>query len=374
MTDWQRVEKLRAKGVSWDEIAEDERVGFSPEKGMDPGRALKALHYRRRSQTAALRTEKADGDPRERKGAPGSSPLRDRLPLVGIALLLGGIIWSLIAYIYTPIALVVPLVPDIVLVAVAGAVVLAGALVLWGPGESRSGWKKGVALGLVLGLALTGISVVAIPSGVPVLSHSGTGEPQSWSRYPNPAWESGGLPVAFFYGSEGCPYCSASSWALSYALEAFGTLQGQTYSTSDPNDVYPNTPEVALAGSTLASSSVSWDVEESPSNQNTQPPALLAPIEKDYVAAYSQGIPFVVVGGFFVHTGSLVNPATLQGMTASDVASAYASGSGSVYQTIYSAQVLLEAILVKVDQMTGVSPPSTVAANADVIAALSTLS
>lgn len=373
MTDWQRVEKLRAKGVDWDEIAEDGRVGFKPEKGSDPGRALKALHYQRRSKAARTVADSSrTGSSKGKEKVPVSS-LEARLPLFGLVFLLGGIVWSLVAYVYTPIALVVPLVPDIVLVAAAGAVLLAVPLVIWGTGEVRHVWKKGLAFGLAAGLALSGLSIVAIPSGVPVLSHSGTGEPQSWSRYPNPEWQSNGLPVVFFYGSEGCPYCSASSWAISYALEAFGTLQGQSYSTSDPNDVYPNTPEVALAGSTLASSAVAWDVEESPSNQNTQPPALLTPIEKDYVAAYSQGIPFVVVGGFFVHGGTLVNPATLQGMTASDVQQAYNSGSGSVYDAIHSSQVLLEAIMVKVDQMSGVTPPASVATNADVIAALSTL-
>ena len=51
MTDWGRVGKLRAKGATWDEIAEDERVGFQPEKGTDPGRALKALYLYRRSRS-----------------------------------------------------------------------------------------------------------------------------------------------------------------------------------------------------------------------------------------------------------------------------------------------------------------------------------
>jgi peroxiredoxin len=46
MTDWQRVEKLRAKGLSWDEVARDRRVGFHPPKGTDPGRALKIIFRR----------------------------------------------------------------------------------------------------------------------------------------------------------------------------------------------------------------------------------------------------------------------------------------------------------------------------------------
>lgn len=50
MTDWGRVEKLRRNGLDWDDIAEDERVGFRSDKGTDPGRALKTLYLQRRSR------------------------------------------------------------------------------------------------------------------------------------------------------------------------------------------------------------------------------------------------------------------------------------------------------------------------------------
>ena len=50
MTDWNRVERLRSEGASWDEIALDRKVGFHVPEGTDPARALKALHFRRRSR------------------------------------------------------------------------------------------------------------------------------------------------------------------------------------------------------------------------------------------------------------------------------------------------------------------------------------
>jgi hypothetical protein len=50
MTDWDRVGKLRTKGSSWEQIAEDERVDFHPPAGADSGRALKALAYRRKAE------------------------------------------------------------------------------------------------------------------------------------------------------------------------------------------------------------------------------------------------------------------------------------------------------------------------------------
>ena len=51
MTDWERVSKLRDKGLDWTDIAKDRRVGFVADSGLDPERALKALYYRRRSSS-----------------------------------------------------------------------------------------------------------------------------------------------------------------------------------------------------------------------------------------------------------------------------------------------------------------------------------
>ena len=53
MTDWDRVERLRGQGADWDEIALDRRVGFHVPEGTNPGRALKALHFQRRSRASS---------------------------------------------------------------------------------------------------------------------------------------------------------------------------------------------------------------------------------------------------------------------------------------------------------------------------------
>lgn len=50
MTDWERVERLRSQGLSWDKVAADRRAGFHPPPGADPGRALRSLYFQRRSQ------------------------------------------------------------------------------------------------------------------------------------------------------------------------------------------------------------------------------------------------------------------------------------------------------------------------------------
>ena len=66
MTDWDRVERLRSDGATWDEIALDRKVGFHVPEGTDPARALKALHFRRRSRArpkVARSARRADRSP-----------------------------------------------------------------------------------------------------------------------------------------------------------------------------------------------------------------------------------------------------------------------------------------------------------------------
>ena len=50
MTDWDRVERLRSQGVSWDKVAADRKTGFQPPPGANPGRALRVLYFDRRSR------------------------------------------------------------------------------------------------------------------------------------------------------------------------------------------------------------------------------------------------------------------------------------------------------------------------------------
>lgn len=69
MTDWERVEKLRARGATWSAVAADRRVGFLAPGGSDPGHALKALYFLKRSRgpRVAHSTEPPLHSPRERE-------------------------------------------------------------------------------------------------------------------------------------------------------------------------------------------------------------------------------------------------------------------------------------------------------------------
>jgi hypothetical protein len=350
MVDWDQVERLRSKGWDWSRIAEDERAGFTPEaSGGDAGRQLKTLYFQRRSKVQRR------GSDSKRGGEDGPDPNRPgRLLKFSYAIvpLLG--IWAIFAYaIPSPVGIFVNWVYLAIALIVFACVLiyaLLRATVRW-----DSSLRTPVVLGVVLGFAAAGgVGIVALSEGCPSLTtNGGVAEPGSWTKYSsNPTWTDNGAPVFFFYGSIACPYCSASSWAMTLALEQFGTLTGQFYLHSSSTDVDPNTPEVDLAAATLTSRYVGLHVAEGTDDASITTPALPSCQYQAYVSTYSGGsIPFVVIDGKYVHSGSsLVDPAQLvdssgNAMTAAAVQDQLNNESGNAWQAIYPAAYAMMAIL-----------------------------
>jgi len=373
VTDWNRVNRLRAKGYDWKSIAADPKVGFTASGDVgDPGRALKALYLSRKSH-ASRRAKSGDGeDGGGSTAAKGSRRWGGRLEVLGIGLVIGGAAWLAAALAFPSVAVLLPALPpkfpDILLVVVVGLALLAVPLVL-GLAPLGDHWKQGVAAGVGLAVILAGgAGLFVIESGIPNLSANTSPAPGvGWEKAPNPLWQSGGKPVVFFYGSEACPYCSASSWAIERALAAFGTVSGIGYASSNPGDAYPNTPEIALASSSLQSAYLTWDVKEgSDTSAISEPPISLT--EQAYLNAYANGIPFVVVGGSYIHIGTIVNPQVLQGQTATAVAQSLSNANPNdpVYSAIQSQVVFLEAYMAKACQNAGITPPSSVTSDSSV--------
>jgi uncharacterized protein DUF929 len=201
------------------------------------------------------------------------------------------------------------------------------------------------------------LAAVGTVVGCPLLSPFGSSEPMGWNKLAGPAWNDEGRPVLFFYGSVACPFCSATSWAIWKALQAFGQVNGTSFGTSSAQDVDPNTPEVVLAGATLASPFVVFDVRESTNPTTIEAPSLGSCQELAYVTAYSGGtIPFLVVGGGFARQGTLVDPTQLMGLTPTQVAGQVENASGPAWSgAIAPATYFLEALLVR---STGGEPAS----------------
>jgi hypothetical protein len=99
-------------------------------------------------------------------------------------------------------------------------------------------------------------------------------------------------------------------------------------------------------------------------------------VEQAYVNAYNSGggIPFLIVGGRYIHGGTLVDPGALESsgtaLTPQLVAQSMtaANPNDPVYVAIHQAQVYLEAYFVKIDQAAGITPPSSVTGDAAVAA------
>ncbi len=359
MVDWERVERLRTKGLDWDEIASDSKVKYQPPDGVqDSGRALKTLYYSRKStrgQSARKKSETSKTTPKDAaKGflIPG-----------GLTLAVIGLVWAPISYYSSWVGVLTPA-TYVILVAIAGLVLLAVGTVL-GTGRISENWKKPLAVGLVLGLVISGATALTGAGlGVPNLSRNTVGEPGGWQGESprNTLWTENGQPVIFYLGSIACPYCSASSWAIQAALSNVGTLSGTQYGTSNPADVYPNTPEVEFVSASLASNYVAVDFKEGNDDSSTAVLPSLSLLEQAYVSTYNGGgsIPFLIIGGVYFHVGTFVNPQILAGLSPNQVANIMANPSTNqnVYNTIHQQQLYIEAYIVKVDTLAGITPPT----------------
>lgn len=380
MTDWERVEKLRAKGLDWQSIAEDEKVGFRAEvTAGSSGRALKALYLERRSRRRRTGRSAPDAPESENEDSKKLTRLTNRFIGAGIVIALLGAVWWGVVYGFPNAGVLTPF-PDLLFVIVAGLVLLGLALVLGGSFRDFTAWRKVIVGGIALGLvAAGGVSLYSVVIGIPVL-HPITNDQVggNWSKAGgNSLWTESGHPVVFFLGSVACPFCSASSWAIYGALQSFGSWSGTQYGTSNPGDVWPGTAEIEFPGASFSSNLLSVDFQEGNNPNQISTPGL-TPTENAYVTTYdgpTGSIPFLVVGGIWIHGGSassLVNPAVLHTNPSNSQSTAYSvqqvsqaisSLQGPIYQAVEYAQLYFEAALATACKMAHETPPASVTSN-----------
>ncbi|MCI4320022.1 MAG: DUF929 domain-containing protein [Thermoplasmata archaeon] len=364
MTDWDAVERLRSKGWDWDRIAGDPKVDFHAEESAgEPGRALRALYYQRRSrqQRRPSKGSKAERD------ADAKDPSRPKWSLARVGYLLTPLfaVWLLLAYLYpSPVGVYVTAFPTLLFLFIVALGVLCFGL-LRSVDKWTTVYRNAVIMGAVAGLALAAIfGLASVAAGCPSLTPNVSAEPSNWEKANNPAWTSGGSPVFFFYGSIACPYCSASSWSMYLALQKFGSLSGYSFGYSSPTDqAGPNTPEIILAGTSYQSQYIAMDVAEATDPTTITYPTISNCVEQAYVSTYSAGIPFNVVNGIYIHTGTMVQPSALHGMTTSQVLGQISNQSGPAWDAVSGPSYVLEAFMVKA---CGCSPPSGVATDPNV--------
>lgn len=237
------------------------------------------------------------------------------MPLVGV--------WFVLAFaVPSPIGLLVPAIPYLALLLTGAAVALVG--VLW-RGSERPRWSPVFRItligGVVLGLVVSGLIGLtgSLGLGCPFLPPASSLTPVSssgWFQASAPPWQEHGAPVLFSLGATWCPYCSASSWAEWKALSFFGRPSGTTLEYSSGTDHPAQVPEIVLAHLTLGPKNghapgVSAQILEDTSNVVGNLPGTASCVQQAYVSSFSNGIPFVVVNGQYVHRSTLVDPTCL---------------------------------------------------------------
>ncbi len=164
-------------------------------------------------------------------------------------------------------------------------------------------------------------------------------------------------PVVLYMGSLYCPYCAAARWSVITALARFGTFSGLTYSASSSVDVYPSTPTFSFHGGSYSSPYVDFqpvEMEGAEPGPDGRYPPLETPTQEQeslirqydgppYVdKASAGGIPFMLVGGRYMWSGSPFSPAVLADRTQAEIAATLPAGSGDA----------ANAILVNANQIT----------------------
>ncbi|MHB1444168.1 MAG: DUF929 family protein [Acidimicrobiales bacterium] len=179
----------------------------------------------------------------------------------------------------------------------------------------------------------------------------------------------GGKPEMLFMGDEWCPFCGASRWPIVVALSRFGTFTGLNTTMSSGSDVDPDTNTFSFAGSTYSSPYLSFVAVEMQNRSHATlqtPTAAQAKILQTYDAQGS--VPFIDFGNKYI-VNSTYDPAVLQGLSWSQIASQLADPSSTVAQNIDGSANFMSAIICKLTN----GQPGGVCTSAGVQAASSIL-
>jgi Domain of unknown function (DUF929) len=162
---------------------------------------------------------------------------------------------------------------------------------------------------------------------------------------------SNGKPEMLYIGAEFCPYCAAMRWSMAVALNRFGTLSPLRGIYSASNDADPHTASLTFYKSSYSSNYLVFTPVENQTVthatlQNTTP-AQMALWQKYDTSSSGLGYPFIDIGGKYVITGPLFDPAVLAGLSWSQIAADLHNPSSPVARAVDGAANVITAAICK---------------------------
>ena len=163
------------------------------------------------------------------------------------------------------------------------------------------------------------------------------------------------LPEVFYLGAEYCPFCAAERWSTIVALSRFGKFSGlgNTASSTLAGEVYPGTQSFTFLKATYASKYLAFKGVEQFTNVPDPATNFYYPLEnptaqesrlfKKYdsskyipgITAQQDGsIPFISIGNKFLVSGASYTPATLAGLSRSQIAAGLSDPTSPVTDAI----------------------------------------
>jgi Domain of unknown function (DUF929). len=181
--------------------------------------------------------------------------------------------------------------------------------------KNRTEWKKGMILTAIIAIILAAyvIIVQSENSSQPIQDEKVIGD---FTLVSNSILSEYGKIVILFIGAEACPFCAAESWSIVSALSQYGTWNGLSPIISNATDSIPKVPGYTFANATLESSQVSFVEVELTTTSWDQKLQSLNSSESQLYKEYDPNglIPFLLIGGMYLHIGSAVSPYLISNM------------------------------------------------------------
>jgi hypothetical protein len=225
--------------------------------------------------------------------------------------------------------------------------------------------QKPAKAGPAVALATVTRDLATVPATTLASVGTGTATGLQPIRGNPPLLTKDGKPELLYIGAEYCPFCAAERWAMTVALDRFGSFSGLKFIHSSATDEFANTPTLSYYGSRYTSRYLAFSPVELYTNVYPYK-VLQTPTSGQYAlfsrydappyvtAAHRLSYPFLDIANRYVLIGAQFVPSDLSGLTWSQIGAALRNPGSTVAKDIDGAANMLTAALCHV---TGIRPP-----------------